>query len=82
MAFREIRIALDRLLERADLPVAIAHLFVQPRQIERGLVTLGVRLQLRQVLAFGGAGIAALFREQREIEVRQPQVRLGRERLG
>ena len=59
------------LLQRANLAFAIADLLVESRQVERRLEVVGMQLQFLDVLALRGPRVAALFGEQREVEVRQ-----------
>ena len=47
-------------------------LLVEPEQIERGHVILGMLLQLLEVFAFRLSDLTALFGEQCEVEVREP----------
>ena len=77
MALGEPRVAVDRLLQRADLPFAIADLLVEPRQVERRLEAVRMQLQFLDVLALGGLDVAALLGEERQVEVREPDVGLA-----
>ena len=58
----------------------IALLFVQLAEIERRLECPGLRLDLLLILLNRGLHLAPLLGDQREVEMREPHVRLLRDR--
>ena len=72
----EVGIHLDRFAVGVELPLAIAKLAIQPAEIEGGLVAVAVQLDFLSVLRDRGPEVAALLGEEREVVVREADVRL------
>ena len=80
VALGKPRVDLDRLSVGRLLPGRVPELLAQLRQVERRLVGVGLHVDFLLVLSCGRREVAALLRDQREVEVRQRHVRLLRER--
>ena len=56
----------------SNLAFPVAHLLVQPREVERGLVGLRVLLEFLDVLALGGREVSSFLGNERQVVMRQP----------
>ena len=80
MSLGKVGIAFDRLLVGVELRGYVTNLFVKASKVELRLVAAWIQLDLALVLVDGGAQVAALLREQSEIEVGEADVALEGDR--
>src|SRR3954462_262954 len=75
MTFGEGGVDVDGAAELSQLSITIAGPLIEPTQVERGLIAVGVQRELLLVFGDGARQIAALFGQQRQIEMREADVR-------